>query len=77
MNKKNIKHYQNVKKVNINDNKLYFLNNNLYDNENDNSNIIYLNYKNEKSSIVDFVKKIIKIKNINNYKLLWNINENS
>lgn len=41
LNKKNIKYYQNMKKINIKNNKLYFLNNKNYDNENDNSNVIY------------------------------------
>ena len=37
----NINYYQNIESLNINNNKLYFLNNKLYNNENDNSNIIY------------------------------------
>lgn len=48
LNKKNINYYQNIKELNINNNKLYFLNNKLYDNENDNSNVIYLNFNNTK-----------------------------
>lgn len=38
---KNISFYQNIKELNVDNNKLYFLNNKLYDNENDNSNVIY------------------------------------
>ena len=38
---KNIKYYKNIKELNIGKNKLYFLDNKLYDNENDNSNVIY------------------------------------
>ena len=38
---KNIPYYQNIKELNIGEYKLYFLNNRLYDNENDNSNVIY------------------------------------
>ena len=45
---KNIKYYNCIKELNIDDNKLYFLNNELYDNENDNSNVIYFNYNNHK-----------------------------
>lgn len=37
---KNIKYYKDIKKLNINDSKLYFLNTGIYDNENDNSNVI-------------------------------------
>ena len=37
----NINYYKGLKQININNNILYFLNNKLYDNENDNSNIIY------------------------------------
>ena len=39
--KKEIMYYQNVQELNIGSNKLYFLNNYIYDNENDNSNVIY------------------------------------
>lgn len=38
---KNILYYKNIKELNIDDNKLYFLNNEIYDNENNNSNVIY------------------------------------
>ena len=37
---KNIKYYKDIKELNINDSKLYFLNTGIYDNENDNSNVI-------------------------------------
>lgn len=45
---KNIKYYQNIKKLNANGNWLYFLNNVIYDNENDNSNVIYTKFNNYK-----------------------------
>lgn len=45
---KNIPYYQNIKELNIDNNKLYFLNNKLYDNENDNSNVIYTELNNYK-----------------------------
>ena len=48
LNNKNIKYYNNVETLNIDNNKLYFLNTKQYDNENDNSNVIYLNYNNYK-----------------------------
>ena len=39
--KKKIKHYSCIKELNIDKNKLYFLQTKEYDNENDNSNVIY------------------------------------
>ncbi len=44
LNKKNIKYYSCVKKLNIDKNKLYFLQTKEYDNENDNSNVIYTEF---------------------------------
>ena len=41
LDKKKIKHYSCIKKLNIDKNKLYFLQTKEYDNENDNSNVIY------------------------------------
>ena len=41
LDKKNIKYYSCIKELNIDDNKLYFLQTKEYDNENDNSNVIY------------------------------------
>jgi competence protein ComEC len=38
---KKIKYYSCIKELNIDNNKLYFLPTNIYDNENDNSNVIY------------------------------------
>lgn len=40
---KNILYYKNIKELSIKNNKFYFLNTKLYDNENDNSNVIYTN----------------------------------
>lgn len=48
LDKKKIPYYSCIKELNIDDNKLYFLNNNDYGNENDNSSVIYLNYNNYK-----------------------------
>ena len=42
--KKKIKYYSCIKELNIDKYKLQFLNTKEYDNENDNSNVIYLNY---------------------------------
>ena len=41
LNRKNIKYYSCIKELNIENNKLYFLGTKEYDNENDNSNVIY------------------------------------
>ena len=41
LNRKKIKYYYCIKELNIDNNKLYFLQTNIYDNENDNSNVIY------------------------------------
>lgn len=48
LNIKKIKYYSCIKELNINNNKLEFLNTKIYDNENDNSNVIYFNYNNYK-----------------------------
>ena len=41
LDRKNIKYYSCIKELNIDENKLYFLQSKEYDNENDNSNVIY------------------------------------
>ena len=41
LDKKKIKYYSCIKELNIDNNKLYFLQTKIYDNENDNSNVIY------------------------------------
>ena len=41
LNQKKIPYYSCIKELNIDNNKLYFLQTNIYDNENDNSNVIY------------------------------------
>ena len=48
LDKKKIKYYSCIKELNIDNNKLYFLNNKIYDNENDNSNVIYTELNNYK-----------------------------
>ena len=45
---KEIPYYKNLKELNIDNNKLYFLNDDLYNNENDNSNVIYIKFNNYK-----------------------------
>ena len=48
LDKKNIPYYSCIKELNIDDNKLYFLNNKDYGNENDNSSAIYTELNNYK-----------------------------
>ena len=48
LDKKKIPHYSCIKELNIGDNKLYFLNNKDYGNENDNSSVIYTKLNNHK-----------------------------
>jgi len=48
LDKKKIPYYSCVEELNIEDNKLYFLNNGTYDNENDNSSVIYTELNNYK-----------------------------
>ena len=43
LNKKKIKYYSCISELNVYNNKLYFLQTKVYDNENDNSNVIYTN----------------------------------
>ena len=48
LDKKKIPYYSCIKELNIEDNKLYFLNNKDYGNENDNSSVIYTEFDNYK-----------------------------
>ena len=48
LDKNKIPYYSCIKELNIDDNKLYFLNNNDYGNENDNSSVIYTELNNHK-----------------------------
>ena len=74
---KNIKYYKNIKELNINDSKLYFLNTGIYDNENDDSNVIYFKLNNYKFLFmgdagkkrkIDIIRKH-NIKNIDFFKV--------
>ena len=48
MDKKKIPYYSCIEELNIDDNKLFFINNKDYDNENDNSSVIYTELNNHK-----------------------------
>ena len=64
LDKKKIKYYSCIKELNIDNNKLYFLQTKEYDNENDNSSVIYFNYNSYK-----FLFMGVKV-NIKMYKKL-------
>ncbi len=71
----NIPYYQNIKKLNINNNKLSFLNHKTYDNENDNSNVIYTKISNYKflfmgDASIDVENNLIKKYNLEDIDIL-------
>ena len=75
LNKKKIKYYSCIKELNINDNKLYFLQTKEYDNENDNSNVIYTEINGYKFMFmgdagIDKEKDILKNYNISDIDVL-------
>ncbi|MBE6154154.1 MAG: hypothetical protein E7163_01065 [Firmicutes bacterium] len=76
LDKKYIKYYSCIKELNIDNNKLYFLNNSDYENENDNSSVIYTELNNHKFLFMgdagveveeDLIEKY-NLNNVNNYK---------
>ncbi len=72
---KNIEYNKNLKMLNIANNKLYFLNTKIYDNENDNSNVIYFSYDKYKflfmgDALVDKEKDILEKYNLKNIDFL-------
>ena len=72
---KKIKYYQNVKKIPISNNIITILNTKEYDNENDNSNVIYIELNNYKFMFmgdagVDKEKDILERHNISNIDVL-------
>lgn len=69
LDKKNIKYYSCIKEIDMNKNKLYFLNTKEYDNENDNSNIIYTEFNDIKFLFMGDASTITEKEILNNYKL--------
>lgn len=72
---KNISYDKNVKELNLNHMKLHFLNTGLYDNENDNSNVLYFNHNHYKflfmgDAGVNREKDILKKYNLENIDFL-------
>ena len=73
--KKKINYYKNIKVLNVDNNKFYFLNNSIYDDENDNSIVLYAKFNNTKLLLMgDATKKveedILNSYNINNIDIL-------
>ena len=75
LNKKNITYYQSLEYLNIANSKLYFLNKEIYNNENDNSSVLYLKLSNYKfifmgDASIDVENKLIKTYSLNNIDVL-------
>ena len=75
LDKKKIPYYCCIKEINIDDNKLYFLNNQDYGNENDNSNVIYTEINGYKfmfmgDASITTEKEIMSIYNLPNIDVL-------
>ena len=75
LDKKKIPYYSCIKELNIDDNKLYFLNNKDYGNENDNSSVIYIELNNHKflfmgDAGLEVEQDLIKKYNLNNIDVL-------
>ena len=75
LNKKKIPYYSCIKELNIDNNKLYFLQTKEYDNENDNSNVIYTEINNYKFMFmgdagIEKEKDILEKYNISNIDVL-------
>ena len=75
LDKKKIKYYSCIKELSIDNNKLYFLQTKEYDNENDNSNVIYTEFNNYKflfmgDAGIDKEKDILKKYNLKDIDFL-------
>ena len=69
LDKKKIPYYSCIKELNIDNNKLYFLNNKNYDNENDNSSVIYTELNNHKFLFMGYASVEVEEDLIENYNL--------
>ena len=69
LDKKKIPYYSCIKELNINNNKLYFLNNKDYGNENDNSSVIYTELNNHKFLFMGDASIKVEKDLIENYNL--------
>ena len=69
LNKKRIKYYTCINKLNIDNNKLYFFQTKEYDNENDNSNVIYTELDGYKFMFMGDASTITEREILNKYNL--------
>ena len=69
LDKKKIPYYSCIKELNIDNNKLYFLNNKNYDNENDNSSVIYTELNNHKFLFMGYASVEVEEDLIEKYNL--------
>ena len=69
LDKKKIKYYSCIKELNIDKNKLYFLQTKEYDNENDNSNVIYTEINGYKFMLMGDASANIEHEILNKYSL--------
>jgi len=69
LNKKHIKYYSCIKELNIDKNKLYFLQTEEYDNENDNSNVIYTEINGYKFMLMGDASTTTEKEILNKYNL--------
>ena len=69
LDKKKIKYYSCIKELNIDNNKLYFLQTKEYDNENDNSNVIYTQINGYKFMLMGDASTITEKEILNKYNL--------
>ena len=69
LDKKHIKYYSCLKELNVDKNKLYFLQTKVYDNENDNSNVIYTELKGYKFMFMGDASIKIEKEILNKYNL--------
>ena len=75
LNKKKIPYYSCIKELNIENNKLFFLNNKDYENENDNSSVIYTQLNNHKflfmgDAVADMEEDLINEYNLQDIDIL-------
>ena len=73
--KHNIPYYKGIEKISVKNTSLVFLNNKIYENENDNSNIVYMNIENIRllfmgDASIEVEKNLLKKYNLKNIDIL-------
>ena len=69
LNRKSIKYYQSIKEIKLKNNNLYFINNETYDNENDNSIIMYTKFYNTKLLLTGDAGEFVENNIVKKYNL--------